>query len=208
MNHDDATKLMAERYILDELEPSERDAFEEHYFECTLCANDVRDLARFREGVRTPEAWVKEPPVAQVNWWAAAAGLVVAVGLAYRFIALVPSQPHRGPVPIARPSVDEQVIDIESTRAGQNAHHIRGDRPVALFFTIPPEPPAPAYVCELHDAAGAIVGSPNTVTAEQARERIRMPVAPGTLRTGSYNIVIRASDQGNVAEYPFDVDVQ
>jgi anti-sigma factor RsiW len=43
MNHDEAVQEMAtERYLLDELSPEFREAFEEHMFECQECAFDVR----------------------------------------------------------------------------------------------------------------------------------------------------------------------
>jgi len=43
MNHEQAILEMAtERYLLDELSPEQREAFEEHMFECTECALDVR----------------------------------------------------------------------------------------------------------------------------------------------------------------------
>ena len=43
MNHEEAVKDMAtERYLLDELSPEFREAFEEHMFECQECAFDVR----------------------------------------------------------------------------------------------------------------------------------------------------------------------
>jgi anti-sigma factor RsiW len=43
MNHEEAIQEMAtERYLLDELYPELRDAFEEHMFECPECALDVR----------------------------------------------------------------------------------------------------------------------------------------------------------------------
>jgi len=43
MNHSEAVKEMAaERYLLDELKPEVRDAFEEHMFDCPECAVDVR----------------------------------------------------------------------------------------------------------------------------------------------------------------------
>lgn len=43
MDHEQATTTQAaERYILDELPPSEREAFEEHYFTCEECADAVR----------------------------------------------------------------------------------------------------------------------------------------------------------------------
>src|SRR6516165_7713723 len=43
MDHDEAIKQMAaERYLLDELSPELREAFEEHAFDCHECALDLR----------------------------------------------------------------------------------------------------------------------------------------------------------------------
>jgi Putative zinc-finger len=48
MNHSEAIQQMAtERYLLDELSPNLRDAFEEHMFDCPKCALDVRTAAAF-----------------------------------------------------------------------------------------------------------------------------------------------------------------
>lgn len=48
MDHSEAVNaMMAERYLLDELSPDERDAFEEHFFDCAECAIDVRAGAAF-----------------------------------------------------------------------------------------------------------------------------------------------------------------
>ncbi|HEY9127177.1 MAG TPA: zf-HC2 domain-containing protein, partial [Acidobacteriaceae bacterium] len=48
MNHAEAVGQMAtERYLLGELSPELRDAFEEHFFECPECAMDVRAAALF-----------------------------------------------------------------------------------------------------------------------------------------------------------------
>ena len=48
MEHNEAIEMMAsERYLLDELTPELRDAYEEHMFGCTECANDLRFGAAF-----------------------------------------------------------------------------------------------------------------------------------------------------------------
>ena len=44
MNHEEAMKAQTtERYLLGDLPENERDAFEEHYFECAICADEVPD---------------------------------------------------------------------------------------------------------------------------------------------------------------------
>jgi anti-sigma factor RsiW len=51
MDHDTVVRQkVAERYLLDELEPAARDEFEEHYFVCSECAADVHAGALFIEG--------------------------------------------------------------------------------------------------------------------------------------------------------------
>src|SRR6185369_5141574 len=68
MNHDEAVGTSAtERYLLRELPDAERDAFEEHYFACVLCASDVHAASSLIESlpaaypkpvvVRHPAAW-------------------------------------------------------------------------------------------------------------------------------------------------------
>ena len=44
--------LQYERYILNEMSEGERDRFEEHYFDCRICAADVTDGARFFDSGR------------------------------------------------------------------------------------------------------------------------------------------------------------
>jgi hypothetical protein len=50
MDHSDAVQQMAaERYLLNELTPEQREAFEEHVFDCHECALDLRAAAAFME---------------------------------------------------------------------------------------------------------------------------------------------------------------
>jgi len=96
MDHSEAVKLMAaERYLLNELAPDLRDAFEAHFFDCPECALDLRAGAAFiaeaklqlpqmanaalekpssqtlRSGAAEPgaaEAVTKEPGVTKLFW--------------------------------------------------------------------------------------------------------------------------------------------
>jgi hypothetical protein len=54
MDHSEALQQMAaERYLLDELTPDAREAFEEHLFDCPECALDLRAGAAFVEVAKT-----------------------------------------------------------------------------------------------------------------------------------------------------------
>lgn len=81
MEHSEAVKMMAaERYLLDELTPDERDAFEAHYFDCRDCAMDLRAGAAFVDEAsrQLPELVAKSPASApaqaktqkgKINFW-------------------------------------------------------------------------------------------------------------------------------------------
>ena len=53
MDHEQAVLTLAvERYLLDEMPPSERDGFEEHYFECVECGESLRAASQFLEDAK------------------------------------------------------------------------------------------------------------------------------------------------------------
>ncbi|HEY1912216.1 MAG TPA: zf-HC2 domain-containing protein [Vicinamibacterales bacterium] len=102
MDHPQAVETLAmERYLLREMNDTERDAFEDHYFSCVECAQDARAAAVMQEGVASGVARGADvasigdrPKVAAfrpktTSWrnsialpWAAAA--LLAVGLGYQ----------------------------------------------------------------------------------------------------------------------------
>jgi hypothetical protein len=44
--------MATERYLLHEMNDAEREAFEQHYFDCILCAANVRDEASIVAGLQ------------------------------------------------------------------------------------------------------------------------------------------------------------
>jgi len=53
MEHEEAIRLhAAERYVARELSPTEQDAFEDHFFDCAECAEDVRFEVTFAANLR------------------------------------------------------------------------------------------------------------------------------------------------------------
>jgi anti-sigma factor RsiW len=64
MEHERALEIQAvERYLIDDLSEAERNEFEEHFFSCEKCADEVRLGARFhaaaREVLRDPQRFSK-----------------------------------------------------------------------------------------------------------------------------------------------------
>src|SRR5260221_4650415 len=84
MEHAEATESMAaERYLLGEMTPEDRDAFEEHFFGCGACATDVRDGARVGAAIRAEKANRTRQPhrFVAMQWVAAAATVMVLAGV-------------------------------------------------------------------------------------------------------------------------------
>jgi hypothetical protein len=103
MDHLQAVNTLAiERYLLEEMPQEERESFEEHFFGCAECAEDVRTAAVMRDGAASGLARTDAPAVrdrrevlpfraAKPRWqtsvalpWAAAA--LLAIGLGYQTI--------------------------------------------------------------------------------------------------------------------------
>jgi len=216
MNHDDAMEMMAaDRYILGELEPTERDAFEEHFFECSVCADDVRDSAKFAAGVRTSDARVmKVPAVGRFNWWATAAASVFAALLGYQSLIVVPqmrmamrahTQTQTQPVPVMRLAADEITLDSQA-RGTSVVITAREDEDVPLAVVIHDRDPHQVYTLEIRDAADRVRDSLKA-PAQESNEPVRLVVAAGRLSSGEYKIVIRGGDR-EIAAYPFTMEVR
>jgi hypothetical protein len=208
MNHDDAIKsLAAERYILDDLDPAERDAFEEHFFDCTECTADVCDTAKIADGVRTG---IRVVPVRHYSRWAAAAaGAAVAIGLAYQYVPQIAGLRHRPSTPIsqvARVTAGEQTIELDAPRAAQSPYVIVGKQSVSIDFVIPVTDPHPAYICELRDEAGVIIGSMRVTTKEEASNPVTLVIPAGKIHSGNYTLAIRGDRE--IPPYHFAVEVQ
>ncbi|HEV7429391.1 MAG TPA: hypothetical protein VGQ46_23805 [Thermoanaerobaculia bacterium] len=200
--------MAAERYILDDLEQAERDAFEEHFFDCTRCTADVRDAATIADGVRTGTRIV--PVKHYTGWAAAAAAAAVVIALSTQYAPQIARLWKHSPAPAgeaARVTALDQAIELYASRGAEATHVIRADQPVSLYFVIPPpETPPPAYTCELRDDAGHVM-KVQPVTQKEAVDPVRMPLRAGVLHSGHYTLGIRGGER-EIAPYHFTVEVR
>jgi anti-sigma factor RsiW len=203
MTHDEAKKSMAaEAYVLDDLEAAERNAFEEHFFDCTDCTADVLDAAKIADGVRTGSTNVVPFPHHYSRWVAAAAAAAVAIGLAYNYMPRPQGLPPGTPI---RSIAHQQAIDLDASRAAQAPFVVIGNEPVLVGFVIPVLDPRPPYVCELRDDAGVIIGVKTVDTKEKASNPVSMVITAGKFHSGHYTLGIRGDRE--IPAYDFAVEV-
>lgn len=189
MNHNEAQQSDAVgRYILNEMSGDERERFEEHYFDCRDCGEDVlageRLMANGRSLEREERKVVQFVPRPSWTRWiplASAAMLVV--------IATAVMRPSRQPE--AQPSMDlaaEALIMGETRAAGAPPLELRADAANNLLVVVmKPEWEFPRYEFQLRKTDGK-VDLTTRLTAEQAKDQVNL--LPRSLPAGSYVLAI------------------
>ena len=213
MDHGEAIQTMAtERYLLDELTPEERDAFEQHMFGCQECALDLRAGAVF---IREAKAQLpalgsqQSPSPAQTSpaqpqsrkrkwsflWQPAFAVPALAVMLAviaYQNVSTIPG--------LRKTASEPRVLHSAAIHAGTrgSAHTaVKADRTegLALSIALPESSDYSSYLFELYDPSGKQVwrqtlARPNPDGGDSG---IVSLVIPGSgLQQASYTLQISA----------------
>lgn len=202
MSHTEAMESNAvERYLLGEMNDDQRQTFEDHYFDCRLCAADVTDGMLFmsagRGVAREAENNVRKFAPRATRWFPqAAAAAVLAVSLlgnGYLALVKVPrmAEAARESEAIVRKSevmpLREQQIRISQIRGPEAPEQIRPGTRISV--DIPPREDAVSYVLEVRDRDGKLRGTEVPATRKQAKEPFSMWI--GSLPADRYELVIR-----------------
>ena len=194
MDHADATaRQTSERYLLGELNAEETSAFEEHYFECPLCADDVRAGMAFFEGGRrlVREAREQERPVAPVaqidrhprwrRWIPAAAAAIFA------YLTMVPVL-MRGPaaMPVVELGQPIHASAPELRDGAASSITVTGREPV--LFSVPATDDR-AYDVRLLGPAGNVLAS-RVFKQEETVDRLSLTIHG--VEPGVYHLSISA----------------
>ena len=215
MNHEQAIQDMAtERYLLDELTPELREAFEEHMFECPECALDVRagnvfmseakvqlpqfaaQPARAEESARAVAIRAKKP------WWSVFAMPQFAAPVFAALLGVVVFQ-NVSTIPSLRLAATEpRIIPWSSLHAdtrGSEATVIQADRKHGALVLIEVPQGYTSYDIALNDPSGKRFWT-GTATAQQAGTLPLVIPAEG-LKVGSYSLNLTGiSPQGTRTE--------
>jgi hypothetical protein len=230
MNHSEATKEMAaERYLLDELSPDARDAFEEHLFDCPECALDVRSGSTFigEAKIQLPQISLGSPAARKISLprerdrqWFAWLRPAFAVPIMATLLVVIGYQ-NLVTVPALHNSVNEprivQVAQLYGATRGGSHVSIAAERTsgIALPIELPVDSAASNYVSfsfELRDPHGKQVwmgGVPAKAQNASAELQVSVVVPGGLLENGAYTLTVSGvaanGQKTAVGRYVFDV---
>lgn len=207
MSHDEAIKDDAtERYVLDQMTPEERDAFEEHYFDCPVCAEDVKAAIAIREGLAAervtplPVVVPFEPrPRRFATTLATAASVALTAMLGWMQFGVV--EPLRSAVAEAREPYTTKTYRLENIRGTRiEVANSKSGAELDVDTSAVAGHPAP-YTCRIVDAQNRPHGAAFTSSADD--QKIVIP--PKGLEPGDYTIRVSDANQKVVTEYPIAV---
>ncbi len=229
MNHSEAVEQMtSERYLLNELAPDARDAFEEHAFNCPECALDLRAGALFVHEAKAqlPGLIASQPRSGMAkasakrnswfSWWRPAfavpafAALLIVVG--YQNFVTFPALRQSANEPRLAP-----LAPLHSATRGAALPTFTADRthgvalPVDLVID-PEVAPAASYSLVLRDPQGKLVwtGSlPATAPGTGSDQSFSLTIPGSMLQSGSYSLMVTSvTAQGGrtpIEQYNFDI---
>jgi len=203
MEHQAAKDTNAvERYLLGEMPVDERDAFENHYFSCIACAEEVREGAQLRANWAGAE---QKTFADHKKRWSAPLWLrwpsLVPVAASLVFAGVVWIQAGRAVDPYAY-----EEYTVQQTERGPNTRVAvipKGDGPAEIRFELPAEAPPPPYECVIANVTGKPVAK-MTMKGHVKPKEARVTVDREGLEAGLYTITLR-SGADPVAQYSFQL---
>jgi anti-sigma factor RsiW len=227
MEHHKASATRAsERYLLGEMSEPERFEFEEHYFDCAVCADDVRTGAALSRGIKAvcaedaalgPQTAVirevKREATGESGGWfrwlsfpvlaPSAVALLLGCVVAYQSLVMMPGMRWAESAQALAPVVlraeargEEQPIDVSSRQA-------------VTMFSIDVNAAAPgaplAYEVDGPGGGSRLTG---TTQAPPLASPLVVMLPNSALReAGAWVLILRARDGAELARYPFSVRV-
>jgi len=227
MDHSEAVRLgAAEQYLLGELSPELREQFEEHFFGCLECAQDVQAGAAFVDGAREVLGSEREftpvqiaPNRASRGWFASLlrpvflvpAMAVLLLLAAYQNIVVIPGLSHSLSESNTPQTLQSFSLATANSRAGGALFiSVPPNKPFSLFVDIPSVNRFSFYTCDLETESGTLIVS-TKVSSEDAKDAVQLLIPPARLVPGKYILIVRGHastvDTGSeVTRYPFTLN--
>jgi Putative zinc-finger len=174
MDHEDIRdRNLADLYLADELSAEEKAAFEEHFFDCQECLEELETARSFGQGMKDGA----KLPATPARWWmllAFAAGVVVTLALA-ALLKRTPDFPEQQQLAAERqknselqrelalaatPQTDIDIYPLNVARESGAVSQLRlpaTRRTFVLMLDRQPDPAYRSYRAKLSDAASRVI---------------------------------------------------
>ena len=208
MTHDEVDELAATRYLLHEMTDEERDAFEDHYADCIVCADEVQKVYAFRDSVRATQLCTNVVEIQPAQGWrrfvapAMAAAAAVVIGVATTEVASV--APLRTEVASLRKPFMPQEVKLQDLRAANSTSEIDSSQPIQLEVDVPTDRGPAPYTCSVIDARQQAQAA-FTVSEERAKGLVPITYRSGGLKPGKYTVRVSDANGKVIREYSIAV---
>jgi hypothetical protein len=199
---------MTERYLLNELDSEIRDEFEEHYFDCPECAQDVSAGSQFVEQSKVVLAEEAQPVLVRATsrpepvrhgWFAwlrpafAAPALALLLAVAgYQNLVTYPGLRSELRRPQVLPAVS---VNVGTWGGGETPASIPEGQGFVMLIRIPPDGVYTRYTAELYSPAGKREGS-FTITPTAGQDQWSVTVPRIDRAAGTYTMSVRGVTAG------------
>lgn len=211
MDHQIAIRdKLAERYLLNELDDRVREDFEEHYFTCERCAEDVRQGARFIENTRSvfeEEAAAPAPRTAPtrhewLRWiWNPLPAYALAAALA---LAVIVQRSPDGAL-VQQPRAISAVELRPATRGTPQTVRVAPDAGVVELMV--GVAAGKSYRCTITNRQGEVLSVIETPVVQTSQLILLIP--PDQLRNGPFRLSVRSESGAGEAfteDYEFTTE--
>jgi hypothetical protein len=202
MAHEEAEKMKAvDLYLLNELSEDERIRFEEHYFDCMICAEAVEAGQVFIEGV--------EPPPERVSWWGkltaartvplwqqwALGGVtalsLIAFGWQQRYVV----SPLRAQLSVPQANTVIEARGLERGDGEENTYKL-GTPSVAVTFDLPSDAAFFSYRVSIKSDRGKPLSQTVPRPANEDDRRLSIQVGREVLGSGHFTVTVEGLRDG------------
>lgn len=216
----------AERYLMGDLNEVERDAYEEHFFSCPVCAEEIKSASEFIESAKRvvheelrTQAGNK---VSRRRFWAGWLNWrsmlhPVPVAICVLLVAIAGLVVYQNGVTIPRLTqmaaaqlVSNDPFMLRNARDNAAPLAVPRNQPFSLRFDVPPANYG-SYRVSVLTESGKVRLALGAIPADAARKTLEIVVAPNTLEPGKYVLWIEGADAnrtGDVDRIPFEIAFQ
>jgi hypothetical protein len=214
MDHNEAVRLQAaEKYVLGKLPKEQHAEYEEHYFDCSACAEEIKATVAFMEGARQVVrekalepvgARAPAPSVPGLFSWLRPAFAVPVLAALLLFIGyqngvtiprLKDSSSQMGQIISSSFQLRGSIRGANESGDAVNKVRVRLGESFALNFDFTPTGTFSEYVWQLQNKAGRAVKSGH-ISGDKKYQAVSLNMAGGVESAGKYSLVFFGSADG------------